>query len=160
MAPTAPQILVFLLSVCLLLQVASSAAKGKACQFADIEACGKNEMCVQSVNKGSDGVCQCIPGYGRNQGECVGEHPVPSTTPGSLPTASPHTNGPDRHDAVVGHILVPVLLVLTLVIVLVYLGHRYNWPARARLLAQRAMASRRTNDVLIRGPDDDDDPIA
>jgi len=63
-------------------------------------------------------------------------------------------------DAVVTGILVPLLLVLSLVGVLGYLGRRYNWPGRARTLAQRMMAPRRTNDVLIRGPDDDDDPIA
>ncbi|CAB3383191.1 Hypothetical predicted protein [Cloeon dipterum] len=160
MLPTAPQKLVFLVCTCLLVQAASS-DKDEPCRFGDIESCGSNELCVQNQLKSSVGVCKCVPGFKRkSSGECAEENPLPTTTPGSLPTASPHINGPTKHDAVVSHVLVPVVLILGLAIVLVYLGHRYNWPGRARVFTQRMMASRRTNDVLIRGPDDDDDPIA
>jgi hypothetical protein len=61
----------------------------------------------------------------------------------------------------VAGILVPLLLVLSLIGVLGYLGYRYNWPRRARAMAHRVLAPRRADEVQINGPDDDDDdPIA
>jgi len=70
------------------------------CQIGSIDGCGTNEMCVQTKSGRPDGVCQCLPGFGRINKECVGEHPTPPTTPGTLPTASPHTNGPKKRNLI------------------------------------------------------------